>query len=481
MSIIGEKMVMNEYNKAYCNFNHIEVPMQFNQLTAISPIDGRYLSQLTELQPIFSEFGLMRYRLLVEIRWLQVLASNKQITEVHAFDANTNRFLEKLINNFSLKDAKRIKTIEKKINHDVKAIEYFIKEKFATNKKFKKISEFIHFACTSEDINNLSYALMIKDALQDCILPKLNELMRELKKIARKYAKLSMLSKTHGQPATPTTLGKEIANFVARLNRQYQQLKSFKIMGKCNGAVGNYNAHLVAYPKIKWQKFSEKFIRSLGLNLNHYTTQIEPHDWLAEFNHICMRVNTILIDFCRDTWMYISFNYFAQKAKAQEVGSSTMPHKINPIDFENAEGNFGMANALLQHFANKLPISRLQRDLSDSTVMRNLGVSVAHSLLAYKSLLKGMSKLEVNKKIIMDDLSGHLDVLAEALQTVMRRYGIEHPYEQLKGLTRGKHIDQVKLLTFIDTLNIPKAEKQRLKKLRPKDYIGLAAELARDI
>ncbi|MGD9108569.1 MAG: adenylosuccinate lyase [Gammaproteobacteria bacterium] len=455
--------------------------MKLDQFTAISPIDGRYLSKLTELQSIFSEFGLMHYRLLVEIRWFQELAQQKQIPEVSAFDMDTNNFLERIINNFSIKDAQRIKTIEKKINHDVKAVEYFIKEKISANKKLSKFSEFIHFGCTSEDINNLAYALMIKDALQICVLPQLNEIMRELKKMASKYAKLSMLSRTHGQPATPTTLGKEIANFVARLGRQYQQLKTLKIVGKFNGAVGNYNAHLIAYPKIKWQKFSAKFVNSLGLEINNYTTQIEPHDWVAELNHVCIRINNILIDFCRDIWMYISLNYFSQKISAKEIGSSTMPHKVNPIDFENAEGNLGMANALLQHFANKLPISRLQRDLSDSTVMRNFGAALAHSLLAYKSLLKGIGKLEVNKKNIKDDLASHVDVLAEALQTIMRRYGVAEPYEKLKKLTRGKQIDQAKLLAFIDTLDIPQDAKHRLKHLRSEDYIGLAAELARDV
>ncbi|MGD9153402.1 MAG: adenylosuccinate lyase [Gammaproteobacteria bacterium] len=455
--------------------------MKLDQFTAISPIDGRYLSKLTELQPIFSEFGLMRYRLLVEIRWFQELAKHKQIPEISSFNASENNFLEKIINNFSIQDAKRIKTIENKINHDVKSVEYFIKERIATNKKLSKFSEFVHFGCTSEDINNLAYALMVKDALQVCVLPQLNAIMHELKKIARKYAKLSMLSRTHGQPATPTTLGKEIANFAARLDRQCQQLKTLKIVGKFNGAVGNYNAHLIAYPKIKWQKFSAKFVSSLGLEINNYTTQIEPHDWIAELNHVCVRINNILIDFCRDIWMYISLNYFSQKISVKEVGSSTMPHKVNPIDFENAEGNLGVANALLQHFANKLPISRLQRDLSDSTVMRNLGAALAHSLLAYKSLLTGIGKLEVNKKNIKDDLANHVDILAEALQTIMRRYGVAKPYEKLKKLTRGKQIDQAELLIFIDTLDIPQAAKHQLKHLRPEDYTGLAAELARDV
>lgn len=455
--------------------------MKLDQFTSISPVDGRYLSQLTELQPIFSEFGLMRYRVLVEIRWFQALAKHQQIVEVSSFDASANNFLENLINNFSIKDVKRIKTIEEKINHDVKSVEYFIKEKISTHKKLAKFSEFVHFGCTSEDINNLAYALMTKDALKICVLPRLNELMHELKKMARKYAKLAMLSRTHGQPATPTTLGKEIANFVARLDRQCQQLKTLKITGKFSGAVGNYNAHLVAYPKIKWQKFSAKFISSLGLEINNYTAQIEPHDWVAEFNHICVRINNILIDFCRDVWMYILLNYFSQKISVKEIGSSTMPHKVNPIDFENAEGNLGVANALMQHFANKLPISRLQRDLSDSTVMRNFGVALAHSLLAYKSLLKGIGKLEVNKKNIRDDLASHLDILAEALQTVMRRYGVAKPYEKLKELTRGKQIDQAELWIFIDALDIPQAAKRQLKQLRPEDYTGLAAELARNI
>jgi adenylosuccinate lyase len=477
---MGEKDIIKRYN-AIMQWSYRNSAMKLDQFTAISPIDGRYLSKLTELQPIFSEFGLMRYRLLVEIRWFQELAKHKQIPEISSFNASENNFLEKIINNFSIQDAKRIKTIENKINHDVKSVEYFIKERIATNKKLSKFSEFVHFGCTSEDINNLAYALMVKDALQVCVLPQLNAIMHELKKIARKYAKLSMLSRTHGQPATPTTLGKEIANFAARLDRQCQQLKTLKIVGKFNGAVGNYNAHLIAYPKIKWQKFSAKFVSSLGLEINNYTTQIEPHDWIAELNHVCVRINNILIDFCRDIWMYISLNYFSQKISVKEVGSSTMPHKVNPIDFENAEGNLGVANALLQHFANKLPISRLQRDLSDSTVMRNLGAALAHSLLAYKSLLTGIGKLEVNKKNIKDDLANHVDILAEALQTIMRRYGVAKPYEKLKKLTRGKQIDQAELLIFIDTLDIPQAAKHQLKHLRPEDYTGLAAELARDV
>lgn len=477
---MGEKGIVKRYNATMQLSNRSSI-MKLDQFTAISPIDGRYLSKLTELQPVFSEFGLMRYRLLVEIRWFQELAKQKQITEISSFDAGANNFLEKLISNFSIKDAKRIKTIEKKINHDVKAVEYFIKEKISVNKKLSKFSEFVHFGCTSEDINNLAYSLMIKDALQNNILSGLGKFIRELKKISHKYAKLPMLSRTHGQAATPTTLGKEIANFVARLIRQSQQLKLIKPLGKFNGAVGNYNACMVAYPEINWQKVSAKFIRSLGLEINFHTTQIEPHDWLAELCHILMRVNTILIDFCHDVWMYISLNYFSQQVNLKEVGSSTMPHKVNPIDFENAEGNLGLANALLQHFANKLSISRLQRDLSDSTVMRNFGVALAHSLLAYKSLLKGVGKLEANKKNIKDDLSSHLDVLAEALQTVMRRYGVVESYEKLKTLTRGRQIDRAKLLIFIDALNIPQAVKHRLKQLRPEDYIGLAAELARDI
>lgn len=455
--------------------------MKLEQLTAISPIDGRYLSQLTELQPIFSEMGLMRYRLTVEIRWLQELANNKQIAEIPKFSARTNQFLEKLISEFSTKDAKRIKTIEKKINHDVKAVEYFLKEKCKNNSKLAKVSEFIHFACTSEDINNLAYGLMLQEALQSCLLPKLKIIMLELKKMAHKYAKTAMLARTHGQPATPTTLGKEIANFLARINKQYEQIKTIKIFAKFNGAVGNYNAHVAAYPKIDWIKFTNKFIKQLGLNVNQYTTQIEPHDYIAELGHAFSRLNTIMIDFCRDIWFYISQNYFIQKVKTSEVGSSTMPHKVNPIDFENAEGNLGLANALLQHFANKLPISRLQRDLSDSSVMRNLGVAFAHCLIAYNSIFKGLNKLVANKKLLQQDLQQKTEILAEALQTIMRRYKIEHAYEKLKTITRGKKITQEELLNFIDTLSIPIKEKQRLKNITPINYIGLAAELAKKI
>jgi adenylosuccinate lyase len=456
--------------------------MILTQLTAISPLDGRYLQQVAELQPIWSEFGLMRYRLIIEIRWLQTLANNKKITEIPQFNPRTNKYLENLIANFSVQDAKQIKAIEKKTNHDVKAIEYFLKQKFTTNKTLTAISEFVHFACTSEDINNLAYALMLKDSLKTCLLPTLNVLILTFKKMAHKYASTPMLARTHGQPATPTTLGKELANFVARINQQIVQLKNVKFNGKFNGAVGNYNAHMIAYPHINWQKLTTKFIHQLGLTPNLYTTQIEPHDYIAELNHILLRLNNILLDYSRDMWAYISLNYFSQNVMTtKEVGSSTMPHKINPIDFENAEGNLGLANTLLQHFANKLPISRLQRDLSDSTVLRNLGVALAHSLLAYKSLLKGINKLTVNTKIIRNELQAHLDILAEALQTVMRRYGIAKPYEKLKALTRGKTIDHTKLITFIDSLQIPAQEKQRLKKLSSSQYLGLAVQLAKKI
>jgi adenylosuccinate lyase len=453
--------------------------MKLSRLTAISPIDGRYGDNLLKLQPIFSEFGLMYYRLFVEIRWFQALANNKQISEIPPFSTQANKLLESLITNFSLKDAKRIKAIEKTTNHDVKAIEYFIKEKLQKNQRLAKVSEFIHFACTSEDINNLAYGLMLKTALTDCIIPQINELIITLKKLAKKFAKKPMLSRTHGQPATPTTMGKELANFVARLQRQQQQLKTIKITGKCNGAVGNYNAHVFTYPNINWENFCSRFVKQLGLEWNSHTTQIESHDYIAELSHIIMRSNTILMDFCRDTWTYISLNYFKQKIAKKEVGSSTMPHKINPIDFENAEGNLGLSNTLFNHFANKLPISRLQRDLSDSTVMRNIGVSFAHTSLAYQSILKGINKLEINESIMLHDLQQHWEILAEPIQTVMRRYGIKQPYEKLKKFTRGKIIDKSSIHAFVDSLNLPSTEKQRLKQLEPKNYLGLAVLLAR--
>ena len=437
-------------------------------LTAISPIDGRYQAKVSELQPICSEYGLIYFRVLVEIKWLQTLASHPKIKEL-----KLNKDLNSIITNFNEKDAKRIKTIESKTNHDVKAIEYFLKEKI----KLREIHGFIHFACTSEDINNLAYGLMLKTARKDCLKPIMAKLIKILTKQAHNYAKQPMLSRTHGQPASPTTMGKELANFVARLKRQYEQILTMPIMGKFNGAVGNYNAHMAAYPDINWPALSKKLVTSLGLTWNQYTTQIEPHDAMAELFDAISRFNTILIDLCRDIWGYISIGYLKQKIKATETGSSVMPHKVNPIDFENAEGNLGVANALLNHFSAKLPISRWQRDLSDSTVLRNIGTALAHSLIAYKSILQGLNKITINKQRLNDDLEQNWQVLAEAVQTVMRRYNIEKPYEKLKKLTRGKKINQQTLHNFIDTLQLPDVVKKDLKKLTPAMYVGNSMKL----
>lgn len=453
--------------------------MKLSSLTAISPIDGRYQEKINELQPIFSEYGLMRFRVLVEIRWLQTLAAHPGVKEVSPFDKNKRQFLDDIFNNFSEVDAKQIKKIEAKTNHDLKAVEYFLKERIGKDNELKKAGEFIHFACTSEDINNLAYSLMLKEALQLSLLPSMAKLIQSLADMANRYSNYAMLSRTHGQPASPTTLGKEIVNFAFRLDRQYQQIKQIPLMGKINGAVGNYNAHRVAYPNIDWQKFSQDFVTSLGLTWNPYTTQIESHDAVAELLQAIMRFNTVLIDFDRDIWGYISLGYFKQKLVKNEVGSSTMPHKINPIDFENSEGNLGIANALFDHMANKLPLSRWQRDLTDSTVLRNLGVGFAHSLLAYQATLKGISKLEVNQEMLQKDLAQNWEVLAEAIQTVMRKHGHEKPYETLKKLTRGQKINQESLGQFIDSLALPAIVKNELKALTPADYIGIASELAR--
>lgn len=454
--------------------------MQFN-LTAISPLDGRYYNKLDDLRPYFSEFGLLHYRLIVEIRWLQLLAQTAEIKEVPSLSTAAQTHLEQLIQNFSVADAEKIKTIEAKTNHDVKALEYFLKESVAGQKELENISEFIHFACTSEDINNLSYTLIIKDVREKILLPYFDKLINTLQKLALNTAEQPMLSRTHGQTASPTTVGKELANVVYRLQRQRTQLMQLELLGKINGAVGNFNAHLVAYPEINWPALAENFVKNLGLTWNPYTTQIEPHDFLAEFFHILMRFNTILIDLDRDIWGYISLGYFKQKLKEGEVGSSTMPHKINPIDFENSEGNLGIANALFDHMAAKLPISRWQRDLSDSTVLRNIGVALGHSLLAYQATLQGLSKLELNPTALDKDLAENWEVLAEAIQTVMRRYGIEQPYEKLKALTRGKRMDQASLLSFIDTLNLPEAIKNTLRQLTPGNYIGNATQQAKEI
>lgn len=455
--------------------------MDLTTLTALSPIDGRYADKVNDLRAIFSEFGLIRYRTIVEIRWLQAMAENPAILEVPPFSKDTLAFLESIITDFSMEDAERVKDIEKKTQHDVKAVEYFLKEKFKHHKILQGFSEFIHFACTSEDINNIAYALMLKETKENLLLPQFDQLIAALRAMIQKTADLPMLSRTHGQPATPTTLGKEIANFTSRLLRQCEIYKKIPVYAKFNGAVGNFNAHVAAYPEIKWSHFSQQFITALGLTPNVYTTQIESHDALAEKFQCLSRINTILISFCRDIWGYISLGYFTQVTVQDEVGSSTMPHKINPIDFENAEGNLGLANALLQHMAEKLPISRWQRDLSDSTVLRNMGVCIGYSVIAYRSILKGLSRLTPSVESLESDLDSNWEVLSEAIQTVMRRYGIDEPYEKLKGLTRGKRINQDELHNFINVLSIPAEAKKALLELSPKTYTGLAAQLAKKI
>lgn len=450
-------------------------------LTAISPLEGRYFEKVNDLRPIFSEYGLMKCRVQVEIRWLQILAEHAALPEVAPLSKKANQILDDIITNFSEKDALRIKHIESITNHDVKAVEYFIKEHIAGNTELASISEFIHFGCTSEDINNLAYALMLQTARTQCILPALDELTGMLKHLAHTYADIAMLSRTHGQPATPTTVGKEIANIIARLHRQIEQIITIPLLGKLNGASGNYNAFVAAYPETDWQTLSKNFVTQLGLVWNPYTTQIEPHDYIAELFMALTRVNTILIDFNRDMWGYISLNYFKLKSVSHEVGSSTMPHKINPIDFENSEGNLGIANALLEHMAAKLPISRWQRDLTDSTVLRNMGVAIAHSVLAYQATCKGLSKLTVNNDAILADLDNHWEVLAEAVQTIMRRHGIEQPYEKLKSFTRGQHITQELLHKFIADLALPEQVKQDLCKMTPATYLGYAPNLAKRV
>ncbi len=455
--------------------------MELNALTAVSPIDGRYGSKTDELRPIFSEYGLIRHRVLVEVRWLQMLAQTAGIAEVPAFSEHASNLLDNIIAKFSLEDAKRVKNIEKTTNHDVKAVEYFLKEKIQGNQELEAVSEFIHFACTSEDINNLAYALMLREARTQVVLPAMDQLIDAIAGLGREHAEVPMLSRTHGQPASPTTLGKEMANVAYRLKRQREQLTAVSMLGKINGAVGNYNAHLSAYPELDWQANAEQFVTGLGLEWNSYTTQIEPHDYVAEFFDCVARFNTILIDFDRDIWAYISNNYFKQKTIEGEVGSSTMPHKVNPIDFENSEGNLGLANAVFDHLAAKLPISRWQRDLTDSTVLRNLGVGVGYSLIAYSSTMRGISKLEVNAAKLLEDLDGNWEVLAEPIQTVMRRYGIEKPYEKLKALTRGKRVDAAGMAEFIDTLELPDEVKAEMKKWTPANYIGNAVAQAKKI
>ena len=448
-----------------------------NPLTALSPIDGRYASKVAELRPIFSEFGLMRFRVLVEVRWLQALARHPGIPELPPFSDASLQQLEQWVTSFSEDDCRWIKDKEAITNHDVKAVEYFLKDRSQSSPELAAASEFIHFACTSEDINNLAHALMLSTA-RELLLDWMNDVLLALQNLAHRYAALPMLSRTHGQTASPTTLGKEMANVAYRLRRQIQALREVEILGKINGAVGNFNAHRVAYPEVDWPTLAQGFVQDLGLSHNPYTTQIEPHDGIAEFFAAVTRFNTILIDFNRDVWGYISLGYFTQRRKEGEVGSSTMPHKVNPIDFENSEGNLGLANALLEHMAHKLPISRWQRDLTDSTVLRNLGVGLAHSLIAYEASLKGIGKLEVDAVRIATDLDQAWEVLAEPIQTVMRRYGIPEPYEKLKALTRGQRIDAATLHAFIATLSLPEAARQQLLALTPSSYIGYAAELA---
>lgn len=449
-------------------------------LTALSPIDGRYGNKTTDLRPIFSEFGLIRARVEVEIRWLQRLAAHTDIKEVPPFSAAADALLNRIVSDFSEADALRVKAIEATTNHDVKAVEYFLKEKIADNAELMAVNEFVHFACTSEDINNLSHGLMLK-AGRDAMLPVMQKIADEIRKLAHDNADLPMLSRTHGQTASPTTLGKEMANVVYRLERQIKQLKAVELLGKINGAVGNYNAHLSAYADIDWQANAEQFVTSLGLTFNPYTTQIEPHDYIAELFDAVARFNTILIDFDRDVWGYISLGYFKQRTIAGEVGSSTMPHKVNPIDFENSEGNLGIANAVMQHLASKLPISRWQRDLTDSTVLRNMGVGFGYSLIAYQASLKGISKLQVNAARIGEDLDHAWEVLAEPIQTVMRRYGIEKPYEKLKEFTRGKAITKDAMVDFISSLELPAEAKTELNALTPANYIGNAQTQAKRV
>ncbi|RZQ51426.1 adenylosuccinate lyase [Pseudoalteromonas phenolica] len=448
--------------------------MELSALTAISPVDGRYGSKTTELRGIFSEFGLIKYRVTVEVRWLQALAKAQGIDEVPAFSDEANALLDSIVDNFSEADAARVKEIERTTNHDVKAVEYLLKEKVADNAELNAINEFIHFACTSEDINNLSHGLMLAEARDKVLLPYCDELLAAIKAKAVEYKSVPMMTRTHGQPASPSTMGKEFANVYVRLQRQRQQIANVELLGKINGAVGNYNAHLSAYPYYDWHAHAEQFVTSLGLTWNAFTTQIEPHDYIAELFDAIARFNTILLDFDRDVWGYIALNHFKQKTVAGEIGSSTMPHKVNPIDFENSEGNLGLANAIFAHLAQKLPVSRWQRDLTDSTVLRNLGVGMGYTLIAYQATLKGVSKLEVNADRLLEELDQNWELLAEPIQTVMRKYGIEKPYEKLKELTRGKRVNQEIMADFIDGLELPDTVKAEMKLMTPANYIGRA-------
>ena len=455
--------------------------MDLEPLTAISPIDGRYADKTSDLRAVFSEYGLIRHRVLVEVRWLQALAAHPGIPEVPAFSQEANHRINDVVDNFDLESAARVKEIERTTNHDVKAVEYFLKEQMAETPELIAVQEFVHFACTSEDINNLAYGLMLLDARTRCLLPVMDELIESIRGLAHHHAAQPMMSHTHGQPASPTTLGKEMAVFAARLKRHRACFAEVRLRGKMNGAVGNYNAHLAAYPTLDWPAMANDFVTGLGLEWNPLTTQIESHDYMAELFHAQARFNSALVDFCRDMWAYLSRGYFKQKPVENEVGSSTMPNKVNPIDFENAEGNLGVANALLEHMAGKLPISRLQRDLSDSTVLRNLGVGAAHSLVAYHSCLRGISKLEVDTQALAGDLDDAWEVLAEPIQTVMRRHGIDKPYERLKALTRGRSIDRKTLHAFIESLDVPADEKTRLLALTPASYVGAGEDLANDV
>ncbi len=455
--------------------------MHVASLTALSPLDGRYAGKIASLRPIFSEYGLIRARITVEIRWLLTLARHPKIGEVPPFSQAEQQLLEAIVEQFDEKAAARVKSIEINTNHDVKAVEYFLKERISAHPELQHASEFLHFACTSEDINNLAYALMLKQALDEVLLPHIDQLIENIVAGAQSMAGAAMLSRTHGQPASPTTMGKEWANIAFRMERQRRQIDAVPLMGKFNGAVGNYNAHMVSYPEVDWQETARGFVESLGLTWNPYSTQIEPHDFIAELNGAIMRLNNVLVDFSRDVWGYISLGYFRQIAISGEVGSSTMPHKINPIDFENGEGNLGLANAVLGHLAGKLPVSRWQRDLSDSTVLRNIGTGFAYSLLAWQSIQRGLGKLELNTERLSEDLDTAWEVLSEAVQTVMRRYGLPNPYEQLKELTRGKGVDAEALRAFVQGLDIPEAARKRLLSLTPADYTGTAADQARAI
>jgi len=453
--------------------------LALSALTAVSPLDGRYAARTAPLRALASEYGLIRYRVRVELAWLRALAAHPGVPEVPRLSANADAFLSALEASFGEADAARVKEIERTTNHDVKAVEYFLKERLAALPELAAISEFVHFACTSEDINNLAYALMLREMRAEVLLPDVDAVIAALSALAETHAELAMLSRTHGQPATPTTLGKELANVVVRLARARTWLAGVEILGKLNGAVGNYNAHVAAYPDVDWEAVSRAFVESLGLAWNRFTTQIEPHDWIAEYADAAARVNTIGIDFARDVWGYVSLGYFRQRTIEGEVGSSTMPHKVNPIDFENAEGNFGVANALLRHLSEKLPISRWQRDLTDSTVLRNVGSAAAYTSLGWQSLARGLPKLAADEATIAADLAAATEVLAEAVQTVMRRYGVPEPYEKLKALTRGRAITPADLARFVDGLSIPEEAKARLRALTPASYTGRAAALAR--